>query len=383
MSRKWLAMLTAVLALPLLIAGGAANAQSGEPIRIPFGTAFEGAFADYAAKIWDTSIVPAVKKVNEMGGIHGRPVEYYKVAVPYPEVLGWATEFRRLASDPNVIVFHGPDLTKAHFATFDLIEEHKIPVFNSGSGGHWTLPSFGSWSFRYLPMAADVMPVLYKKAKERFGFKTAAIVYSNDDDSTVQNGRIFRKSLEDLGVKIVAEHSYKSKETNFSSIVVALRAANPDIVSISASLPTDAGTFVKQLRERGVNARIISDNFINAVDYWKLSEGRAEGTLTFGLWSPEDERPMVQEWIKTWREYSGEADNFPDNYMTGAYDSVLVLAQVMNAAEELTRESIRDAFSKVKLDTISGTVQWNGPGDVKRAVPQLMIWTDGKVLPWK
>ena len=280
-------------------------------------------------------------------------------------------------------MFFGIELTKVHTAIFEIIEQEKIPVFNPTTGARWPLPSFGNWNFRYLPMQEEVMPTLLMKAKERFKIKSAVLIHASDDANTKSNIDVMRANFEKLGVKILTTLTVKAKETNFGPQVATIRSLNPDAIGLSLSSPPDGGTFVKQLRERGVKAQIIGDNNINMQEYWNMSDGAAQGSLTFGLWSPLDERPIVKEWIKTWRTVSGKADGFPDNFTTAWYDATLALAQVMRNAKELTRDGIRQSFLDSRLETISGTVEWDGPGDVKRNTPKLFIWKDGAAVPWE
>ena len=69
--------------------------------------------------------------------------------------------------------------------------------------------------------------------------------------------------------------------------------------------------------------------------------------------------------------------------MASWYDAILVFAEVLRKAPQpLTRAGIRDTFSKVQVETQSGVVSWDGPGDVKRPKPQIVVWSDGKIVPW-
>ena len=182
----------------------------------------------------------------------------------------------------------------------------------------------------------------------------------------------------------MAEQTFKTKETNFASQVAAIRAAKPDAI-VMHHQPGDAGTLLLQLRERGVDAQVVSDVIVGGEDFWKLSKGEAEGAVGFALYNVDDPRPMVQEWVKLWRENTGRPEAAPDNFVTAYYDAVQVLAHVLSAAGELTPEAIRESFLKVDgLETISGTVTWDAVGDVRRPAPILVrLDGNGKLLQWK
>ena len=167
-------------------------------------------------------------------------------------------------------------------------------MLNPGAGGLWKLPSFGDWSFRYQPMADEVYPNMLPEVVKAYNVKTAAIIYSLDEELTKSQVVVARRVLESLGVKIVTTQTYKNKETNFGPQVASIKAGNPDIVMASFSLAADGGTFVKQLRERGVKARIITDAYVNEFSYWDVGGKAVDGTVMYGLWTLNDPRPVVQ-----------------------------------------------------------------------------------------
>ena len=122
--QKLVAFAVVALSVPLLLIGPAQaeKCKEGNPISVPVATSFEGPYASYSINIYNTATLLAVKKINTEGGIHGRCIETYKVAVPYPDTLSFVTEFRRIAADPRVLALLGPDFTKAHYQIMEIIE---------------------------------------------------------------------------------------------------------------------------------------------------------------------------------------------------------------------------------------------------------------------
>ncbi|MBM3511868.1 MAG: hypothetical protein FJX61_17280 [Alphaproteobacteria bacterium] len=215
-------------------------------------------------------------------------------------------------------------------------------------------------------------------------YKTAVVSHTLDDDFAVTNIKLTRQALTDAGVKITSDQAFKTKESNFAAQVSAHRAGNPDAIFMHHQ-PGDAGTFLLQLRERGMNQPMLTDIIIGGADLWKLSQGKAIGSIGVSIWSPDDQRPVVQDWLKLWRDRTGKKDQAPDSFVTAYFDAVQVLAKTLNNAKDLSRESIRDAFATTKnLDTISGPVTWNGPGEAIRASSILVELGDNGVLKlWK
>jgi branched-chain amino acid transport system substrate-binding protein len=352
----------------------------GEPVRLPFPYVFSGPLVEFGERVWNEGILPAVEVVNRGGGIKGRPLEFYKVDVRFPDTAQWITEFRRLCENKDIPVIFGVGPTKSVVAIYEETKKCGIPVFAASSTGAWPEKDYAGWFFRYQPTAVDVLPVVLKAGKTRNGLKRMAVTYTIDDEYAVFNFKVSQKILKDLGIEIVSEQSIRTKETNFASQVSAIRAAQPDGLMLLHQ-PGEMGTMLKQLRERGVNAQVYGDANVGGADFWRLSDGVAKGAIGYSLYSATDPRPIVQNWVKLWREKTKRAKDAPDGFVTAYYDSTMVLAHVLNSAPTLSREAIRDAFLRVKdLETISGSITWTAPGEVSRSKPVLVKIGDGGVI---
>ena len=268
------------LAIGVLLSTGLSMAADKSPLRLPFPYIFSGPLIEFGERVWNEGLVPGVAKVNAGGGIKGRPVEFYKVDVRFPETAPWISEFRRLCANQDIPVIFGVGATKSLLAIYEEASKCNVPVFNPSSGGHWPHKDFAGWIFRYQPMPATVMPVLMSKVKEKMGIARVALTFTLDDEFAVNNANVSRKVITDLGLDLVAEQSFRTKETNFASQVAAIRAAKPDAI-VMHHQPGDAGTLLLQLRERGVKAQVLTDTIVGGEDFWKLSNGKAEGAIGF------------------------------------------------------------------------------------------------------
>jgi len=352
----------------------------GEALRLPFPYVFSGPLVEFGERVWNEGIVPAVEVINRDGGIKGRPLEFYKVDVRFPDTAQWITEFRRLCENKDIPIIFGVGPTKSVVAIYEETKKCGIPVFAPSSTGAWSEKDYAGGIFRYQPTPEGTLPVVLREGKARNGLKRIALTYTVDDEYAVYNYKVAQKILKDLGIEIVSEQSIRTKETNFASQVSAIRAARPDGLLLLHQ-PGDMGTVLLQLRERGVNAQVYGDANVGGADFWRLSNGQAKGAIGYSLYSATDPRPIVQNWVKLWRAKTKRPNDAPDGFVTAYYDSVMVLAHVLNTASALTREAIRDSFLHVKdLETISGTVTWTAPGEVTRAKPVLVQIGDGGII---
>ncbi|MBM3509643.1 MAG: ABC transporter substrate-binding protein [Alphaproteobacteria bacterium] len=366
--------------LGLGLAAGPALSQTAEPLRLPFPYIFSGPLIEYGERVWNHALIPAVEEINRKGGIKGRKLEFYKVDTRFPDTAQWVAEFRRLCADPAVPVIYGVGATKSTLAIYEDTNKCGITVFNPSSAGQWPHADFGRWTFRYQPTASNVYPIMFARVKELFGTKTAIVSYTIDDEYAVNNVKVVRQALGSLGINVLGETSFKSKESNFASHVATIRAANPDAIVLNHQAG-DAGTFLLQLRERGIKAQVVSDTVVVNEDFWRLSKGEGKGSIGYGIYAADDPRPIVQEWVATWRKLTGRANESPDNIVTAYYDTIKILAHVLNDAKDLSREAVREAFLRLKdFETISGPVTWPAVGDPVRTRP-VMVQIDENGAP--
>ena len=374
-------IMTALAAASIAAFAHGAEAQgTKEPLRLPFPYIFSGPLVEFGERVWNEGVLPAVEVVNKNGGIKGRPLSFYKVDVRFPETASWLAEFRRLCTNQDIPVMFGIGPTKSVLAIYEDTARCKIPVFAPSSTGAWPEKDYAGWIFRYQPTAEDVWPLLFTEAKQRLNLKRIAISYTLDDDYATSNLKIAHKVLKDLGIEIALEQSFRTKETNFASQVAAVRGARPDGILLLHQ-PGDAGTFLAQLRERGLDFQAYMDANVGGADFWRLSNKLARGTVGYSAYAANDSRQMVQDWVRLWREKTGRQKDAPDGFVTVYFDAVMVLAHVLNTATDLSREAIRNSFLKVKnLETITGNVTWEAPGEVSRPQPILVQVGDEGIL---
>ena len=384
-------LLTLVVAASVvLIIAGTRPVSAEEKLRLPFAATFSGAFTELGTRVWREGVMPGLAEVNKRGGIRGKQVEFYKVDVRFPEITGWIAEFRRLCKDTSIPIVFGVGTTKSTIAIFEDNKKCGLPVFSPRSSGAWPHQAsdgkkdFGCCMFRYQPLPDDVLPILIKTAKQRLGIKTVALSHSIDDRFAVNNVRVSRKALTDAGIKIVNDLGFKNAETNLQPQTSSIRHARPDAI-LMHHRPGLAGAFLLQLRNRRVKTQVLTDINIGSADFWKQSNGKAKGSIGYSIYAADDPRPVVQNWVKKWRELTGNEKSAPDSLVTTYFDAVQVLAHVLNTAKSLDHADVIESFLKVKNhETLSGTISWNGVGDILRPEPILVELGDEGVLKfWK
>ena len=383
-ARLAIGVLMAASFLPLALAT-AAFPSDDKVIRIPYLTNFTGPSAPFSLRVWRGAEI-AMHEINQSGGVRdGYRLELYKVD-NRSETQTALTEYRRACADESIPMFVAAVSSKDVLALYEVAKDCNMATFATTSGSHWVHPDNGKWIYRYLPVPSLVLPVLYERLKDRLGVETAAMAVEIDNPFAVNNANRAREYLKQHGIDIIVEVDSKLHETNFSAQVSAIRAARPDIVIISSN--SDAGgRFVRQLRERGVDVPVSDTGYtVAGRDFWENSEGRGVGAIGSSVYTSSDSRPIVQDWIRLWRETTGESGRVPGAYETASYDSIQVLKRVLDSAASLSREDIAEAFMTVQdVETISGTVSYTADAlpDIDRSEPILVrIGENGQLDRW-
>lgn len=382
--RKHFSLLVAGLLLSVGLLSGTVNAAD-KVIRIPFLTNFTGPSAPFSLRVWGGAEI-AMNEINASGGVRGgHKLELYKVD-NRSETQTALTEYRRACADESVPMFMAAVSSKDVIALYEVAKGCNMATFATTSGSHWVFPDQGKWMYRYLPVPALVLPVLYERLQSELNVKRVALAVEIDNDFAVNNAKRAREYLKDLGIEIVLEVDSKMHETNFAAQVSAIRAAKPDLVLLSHN--SDAGgRFMRQLRERGVDIPVSDTGYtIAGRDFWKNSDGKGAGAISSSIYTSSDVRPIVQDWISLWRKTNDNSDKVPGAYETASYDSIKVLAKVLESAKSLSREDIARAFLDVQdLETISGTVSFRTQDlpDVYRSEPILIrLGENGELNRW-
>ena len=383
--KKLIALLVTVLVLPMAVSTGAADAAE-KVLRLPFSTAFSGPYIAFGERLWRGGQL-AVEEINAAGGVHGGyKIEFYKVDTRGVDVAPFLADFKRICANKDIPVMLGNMSSKTLFAIYEVAKQCNMALFSPSSAAHWVYPDHGKWIYRFLPVPQLVLPVLYQTLKDKLGVKTVALSYTLDDDFPFFNAKLGRKVLQEKGFEITSDVGTKLKEVNYSSPVAAVRASRADLVVLSHQ-PDDGGKFALQLRDRGIDTQISDTGFtVAGRDYWILSNGKGIGSIGTSVYTSSDDRPLVQDWIKLWRERTGKTDQDPDPYETATYDAVKILGMVLNNAKSLARQDIADAFLTIKdVDTVSGKVTFRLQDlpDVYRSEPILVqLGENGSLDRW-
>ncbi|HEY1541042.1 MAG TPA: amino acid ABC transporter substrate-binding protein [Xanthobacteraceae bacterium] len=384
MARAWLsaiwkssAILLSGLAAVLwlaAIAPGAAQAPSGEPIKIGFSVSLTGGLASsgkahlLSKQIW-------AEEVNAKGGLLGRPVKlvYYDDQTNAATVPGI---YAKLIDVDKVDLVMGA-ATNLIVAAMPQIMQHKkmvMVLLALGSNAEFKYPKY----FQSAPFGPDSKGVLSNAFFEVAQTitprpKTVALVGADAEFSNnVLTGA--RVNAKKFGLRIVYDRSYPPNTVDYSPIVRAIQATNPDIVLV-ASYPPDSVGMVRAASEIGLKTQLFGGAMVG-MQYASLM-GQLGDKLNrvvnyhFFVPSPKMNFPGIEEFLAKYQARAAAAGVDPLGFYQPpfAYAAMQVLARAVTATGSLDDDKLAAYIHKNAFQTIVGEIKFNELGEWATARP--------------
>ncbi len=231
-------------------------AKAADPIKIGFGMSLSGKLAAngkmalVAMQIWEDDI-------NAKGGLLGRPVKlvYYDDQSNPAQVPSIYSKL--LDIDKVDLIVSGYASTQIAAAMPIAIERKKLFIGLSGIGinAAFQYPMY----FSMLPTGPSPKPAFTRgffKVAEAQNPKPATIALAYADAEFGQNACAgARENAKASGLKIVYDKSYPPSTVDFTPIVRAIQARNPDLLVI-CSYPLDTVGMIKAIHEIGFEPKM-------------------------------------------------------------------------------------------------------------------------------
>jgi branched-chain amino acid transport system substrate-binding protein len=354
------------------------SVASAKIIRIGGVACLTGAAATYGASTRNGCVL-AFQAVNDAGGIDIGGENYliryiFEDDQGSPEVA--ANAFRKLIDQDEVSAIIGSVMSSCTLAGAPIAQDAGVPTISPTSTAVQVTRT-GDYIFRSCFLDPFQGAVVATFSTEDLKAKTAAVIFDNANDYTKGLAEAFRESFEKLGGKVVAYESFtdESKTVDFSAQLTKIKSANPDVVFLDAYYSA-AALMAKQARGLGITVPFVGADGWDSAEFTKLGGEAVEGGYFCNHYSPEDPRPIVQNFVKKYAETYGAT---PDALATLAYDAALILIDSLQRAGSLDGAAIRDAISATDLECVSGQITFDEFGDPLKKAAIIKV-QDGKFV---
>ncbi|HIJ84884.1 MAG: amino acid/amide ABC transporter substrate-binding protein, HAAT family [Magnetococcales bacterium] len=344
-----------VLALIALLAP---PAMAEETIPIGVAGPLTGAYAAFGEQLW-RGAEQAAKDINAAGGVNGKKIELFK-----GDDACEPKQARAVAS--QLTDRHGVKAVIGHFCSSstipasDVYAEAGILHITPASTNPMVTERRITTLFRTCGRDNQQGSVGADFVVNKLKAKAIAVIHDKD---TYGQGLAdsMRAELHRMGKKEVLYEGLTRGEKDFNALVTKLKSVNADAVYFGG-LHNEAGPLVRQMKEQGLKATLISGDGIVSEEFVVAAGGPtfAEGVhMTFG----RDPRKIKegQEVVEQLRKTGYE----PEGYTLYAYATMQIIAAAITATRSTDGATLAKWLHTNDVPTVMGSKGWDAKGDLK------------------
>jgi len=286
-----------------------------------------------------------VDEINARGGLLGQQVKLVHYDDESKPETG-AKLYEKLITDDKVDLLIGPYSSDVTMAASTVVEKHNFPMVSSGASASEIWERGYKNTFGLYTLAELYMDQILEFGKSK-GLKKIALVYENTAfPRGVASG--VKTKAKQLGMQIVFEEEYGKASTDFSSMIIKIKAKKVDMVIGGSYLP-DSTAFMRQAKENRLYVKI----FAFAVgpglpDFGQNLGLDAEGVMGNTQWEPTLKLPGAKEFGE---KYKAKYGHEPGYHAGGGYGAGYVLEAAVKNAGSTDRDKVRAAL--FALDTVN------------------------------
>src|SRR3954467_4543815 len=163
-----------------------------------------------------------------------------------------------------------------------------------------------------------------------------------------------QKAMNKQGLKEVMYEGINTGEKDYSALVSKLKQAGVDVVYFGG-LHTEAGLIIRQMRDQGLQAPMMSGDGIVSAEFVSIAGPGAEGTLM--TFSPDPRKnPNAKDAVAKFKAKNYE----PEAYTLYSYAATQILAEAAKQAGSTDGKKVSDAMKSGKpFKTVIGDISFD------------------------
>jgi branched-chain amino acid transport system substrate-binding protein len=373
MNKRVLFAIVLSLALVLSSCTPAAPAGSGGDINVAILAPLSGPVPTFGVSTRDGALL-AIEEWNAKGGVLGRQVKAI-------------VEDSQCTADPAVNAANkvietdgakfiiGEVCSSASIPVSEIAEEKGIVQISPTSTNPTVTLNLDGTTKQYVFRACFIDPfqglVMAKFALGQ-GHKTAFLMFDQGNDYVRGLSEAFEEAFVANGGTIVGKESYTKNDTDFSAILSKVAESNADVLWLP-DYYNIVNLVGAQAKEKGVTAVMMGGDGWDSPD---LDASASEGGFYSNHYSPEDTRPIVQDWVKN---YTAKYGSTPDALATLGYDAANLMLAAIDKAGSDDPAKVKDAMAAIEWDGVSGKITFDKFHNPIKSAAVLQV-NNGKIV---
>ena len=282
-----------------------------------------------------------------------------------------ATLMQKFTTDGSAVVL-GPTLSGEAKKADPIAVKANFPVVGTSTTADG-ITSLGSCVYRVALSEAQVIPTTIKKTAAAWKYKTAAIIYGDDNAFTKTNGDIFKEQLDKAGVQIIDIETFHQKDVDFQAQLTKIKEKKPDVIVIGALAP-EGVKIIAQARKLGYTGHLMGGNGLNSPTIYNDAGPGAAGTAVGAAWYIGANYTGNKAFVARYKKRFG---GDPDQFAAQAYAGAEVIAAVAKRGATTPAEICSGLKTLPLAQTVLGPIGFDVNRDVKSAPVILQIIKGG------
>lgn len=363
--------LASVVAASLPLPAGAQT-----PIKIGASMSVTGTYAkpgSYQKEGYDICI----DELNGKGGLLGRKVEL----VIYDDQSQPATAvklYEKLITEDKVDAVMGPYSSAVSEAVANVTEKYKKVMVAPLAATTSIFKKGRKYIFMVITPAENYLDGLIDMAAKR-GLKTVAII-NEDTLFPKASAAGTAEAAKKRGMQVVLQEAYPKGNTDFSALLVKIKAANPDVIAAGTYFD-DAVAITRQMKELNVNPKMFGLTVGGDLpEFYDLLKQNAEYVYGSTQWDESLPYPGQKEFLAA---YTKKFKHEPSYHAAAGYAGCLIYGEAVKRAGTLDADKLREQLLKMEIKTAFGDYKVEPDGFQVAHKMVMLQWQDGKrVIVW-
>ena len=289
------------------------------------------------------------------------PIEmvWYDVGCKAPPAI---PVVEKLAKQDKALVVNGPCQSSVCEVIFPKLNRLKMPMisFCSSKPG---LSALSPWAFRNTLTSDKQLNPAITKWKEKYGIKSAVILYNSEDAvSTVEGKKIMPVLFKKHGIELKKMFTFQTQTVDFAPFMTEIKALNPDGIGVGSCYEAGAKIAI-EAKKQGLNAPMLGGACNSTPGLIEIGGEAVEGYFgSTAAWIGGNPDPRMVKYLEKFKARSpgGKA---PPYGGPRSYDNIYIIKKIMeeegvtNKPGDLAkdRDKIRQGWEKLKdFNGISG-----------------------------
>jgi len=362
-------------ARPLMVAAavlGFAGVAAAQDIPVATAGPMTGQYAAFGTQMKRGAEL-AVEDINKAGGILGKKLKL--------EIGDDACDPRQAVNVANQMASKKIVFMAGHFCSGSSIPASA--VYNESGILQMTPASTNpaltedaakkGWTNVYRTCGRDDAQGLVagKFLAEKYKGKKVAIIH---DKSAYGKGLAdeTKKAMNAAGLQEAMYEAITQGDKDFSALISKMKQASVEAMYLGG-YHTEAGLLVRQAKEQGLNALLVSGDALVDKEFWKITGPAGEGTLM--TFAPDPRKlPTAKEVVDKFKAQGFD----PEGYTLYTYAAFQVFKAATEKAKSTKTDDVVKALQGDTFKTVIGDLKFDKKGDIVDPKYVFYVWKDGK-----